>query len=408
MKPYALGSVISFNVSMTALERGRHWQKALALLPEMLQLRLVPDGVSRNVAISACRRGSRWQAALHWLRAAWSPDLPPPDLVGFSAAITACTQAHQPDWALKLFQEIKVCRLAADEVCRGAVISACERSGQWQLAVSVLLTGQGQGSGSGSASLVSHNAAIAACGKAGQWQAAIALLSLARASRHLPDAVSFHSAAEACRRQAHWPAVLALLREMGASSRQPRTCRAEVLGLDAFISAQAWQPLHLQLISLRRRAIAVVGKLQEATGLLDGDDGKPHRLAETAERLRCHGQLPAAFQRGFKRVVVAPAIQEASALACRMNFCQAVTPQQHVATTTGSALTSATAGLAGLERDAMSTLGLAGGTKQSPSWHKISVAGIESRCARKSTLEHHAHEKALACPRAHTPASVPA
>ena len=50
--------VVSHSASISACEKGKHWEEALRLLQEMLQRSLTPDVVSHSAAISACEKGN--------------------------------------------------------------------------------------------------------------------------------------------------------------------------------------------------------------------------------------------------------------------------------------------------------------------------------------------------------------
>ena len=85
--------MVGVNAAISACEKGRQWQVALALLSAMPSMRLIPDTVSFNAAISACEKVGRWPVALGLLVAmtearAW------PDEISFSSAIS--TPAASP------------------------------------------------------------------------------------------------------------------------------------------------------------------------------------------------------------------------------------------------------------------------------------------------------------------------
>ena len=49
---------------ISARDKGKQWEGALALLQEMVHQLLTPDVVSWNAAISACEKGKQWEGAL--------------------------------------------------------------------------------------------------------------------------------------------------------------------------------------------------------------------------------------------------------------------------------------------------------------------------------------------------------
>ena len=57
-------SVLSYNASISACQKGGQWQQALMLFYAMPKVRISPDIYSYGASISACDKGSRWQHAL--------------------------------------------------------------------------------------------------------------------------------------------------------------------------------------------------------------------------------------------------------------------------------------------------------------------------------------------------------
>ncbi|CAK0904407.1 unnamed protein product [Prorocentrum cordatum] len=60
--------VISYNAGISACEKGKQWQPALALLSEMWEAKLEPDVISYNAAICTSERCSQWRHAFLLLR----------------------------------------------------------------------------------------------------------------------------------------------------------------------------------------------------------------------------------------------------------------------------------------------------------------------------------------------------
>ena len=60
-------AVISYSAAISACEKVGQWEKALQLLDEIQQRRLVPDVVSYITAISAREMNGQWEKALFLL-----------------------------------------------------------------------------------------------------------------------------------------------------------------------------------------------------------------------------------------------------------------------------------------------------------------------------------------------------
>ncbi|CAJ1406399.1 unnamed protein product [Effrenium voratum] len=151
----------------------------------------------------------------------------------YGALIAACSKSrggHWP-WAAHLLKDMGHRLIQSDMVNCNSAISACERTGQWEVALSFLQLVQRQGV----PETITWNAAIGACGRAGQWERAVAMLSAFE-----KDEVSFSSAMAACEKAGEWAWALHLLGAMRLA-----TLRADVFSFSAATSACAkagkWQ-----------------------------------------------------------------------------------------------------------------------------------------------------------------------
>ncbi|CAJ1370904.1 unnamed protein product, partial [Effrenium voratum] len=155
-----------------------------------------PDVVSFSAAISACEKGLQWQQALHFLQV--QEEAGGMDLVSCNAAISACRKVWQQ--ALNLLAEMPLKKLQADVVSFSAAISSC----RWELALHLLL---GMPEAQVQPNVVSFNAALA--NTPGQHTAELLALMARRQVR--PSGLSFGAAMGACERSSHWRHALDLL-----------------------------------------------------------------------------------------------------------------------------------------------------------------------------------------------------
>ncbi|CAK0816365.1 unnamed protein product [Prorocentrum cordatum] len=68
---------LSYSAGISACEKGRHWQRALSLLSEMWEAKLVPNFTSYSAGIPACDRCGQWQQAIWLLKETWTQMLGP-------------------------------------------------------------------------------------------------------------------------------------------------------------------------------------------------------------------------------------------------------------------------------------------------------------------------------------------
>ena len=135
----------------SVLEKGSEWQqgegnaerwtqmaagelKALNVFEAMLKAKVVPDVISYSAAISACEKGGEWQKALKLFEAMLKATVAP-NVFSYNATISACEKGGQWQQALNSFEEMPKATVAPDVISYSATISACEKGGQWQQAL---------------------------------------------------------------------------------------------------------------------------------------------------------------------------------------------------------------------------------------------------------------------------------
>ncbi|CAJ1379444.1 unnamed protein product [Effrenium voratum] len=155
--------VTSFNVVLSALDRGEKPQTALRLFTDALRRRVALSVVSFGTVASACSRGARWAPAL-WLLDALAPRRMAPSQEVANSALLACSRAGAWPRTLELVKE----RTPEDEAGLVAVAMALEEAGRWQHALALL--------GSGLRSATLFVAVCSACTRGRQWEQAAEVL----------------------------------------------------------------------------------------------------------------------------------------------------------------------------------------------------------------------------------------
>ena len=176
-----------YTALISGLGRRRLMWEAMGVLEAMTSGSGPPPNVIHfNAAISACE-GADWARALALLDRMRAAGVPP-DAISFNAAIGACAKGEQWGCALDLLRGMAPAGIAPTVVSFGAAIDACARGGQWESATELLLSMPYFGV---PPNVVTFNGAIRACKGRGAWQAAIFLLELMEHMYILPDAIGW-------------------------------------------------------------------------------------------------------------------------------------------------------------------------------------------------------------------------
>ncbi|CAK9072751.1 Pentatricopeptide repeat-containing protein At2g31400, partial [Durusdinium trenchii] len=210
------------SVTYTAALQGmgeERWQTALALFQQMTDESIKKDLVAYNAAMSAC--GGAWPHALALLQSV--PHELGADAVSFGSVISACEKSGEWQAAVLLLQRMFVASVQLTAVALAAALSACARCAQWVLALTIL-----EAQKTVELDVVVYNAAIAACEKGSAWEAAMALLGRLTLSAVELSWRTFSSAISACAKPRRWREALELLRmvpwETSACGAAMRAC----------------------------------------------------------------------------------------------------------------------------------------------------------------------------------------
>ncbi|CAJ1400074.1 unnamed protein product [Effrenium voratum] len=132
-----------------------------------------------------------------------------------NAAISACDRAGQWQQALTLLYRSLLCFVKTVLFCYNSAISACARAAEWQLSV-ILLAELGELQLKPTE--MNYNSAINACEKGGEWELALALLHEMPLQRLPLSAWSFSTAISACEYASLWQPALAFLNRMRSAA----------------------------------------------------------------------------------------------------------------------------------------------------------------------------------------------
>eukprot|EP00913_Durusdinium_trenchii_P021895 g20574.t1 len=180
-------NVINTNSLISCLEKVGYWRQALPLLFRMGQVNLLPDTVSCSATVSACEEQGRWREAAHLSSKQGN------SLMVFAGAVSASEKALRWPRALQVLSMMPQLRLTADLVTFNATLRALERGLCWQMVLEVFedmpkarteakLPGaawhvlQIMEEASIETNVFHYSAAINACEKAGEWMLALAVV----------------------------------------------------------------------------------------------------------------------------------------------------------------------------------------------------------------------------------------
>eukprot|EP00434_Breviolum_minutum_P038672 symbB.v1.2.034310.t2/scaffold4407.1/size40053/1 len=131
------------------------------------------------------------------------------DIITYASVITACEKIGQWQLALSALSEHKQRQLQTDLITYNSAISACEKGSQWEHALDLLR----QVEISLKPDVITCSAAISACEKSDEWQRAIQLLTDMNIKRLQVNVITYSAVILACDKTAEWRQALQLLSE---------------------------------------------------------------------------------------------------------------------------------------------------------------------------------------------------
>eukprot|EP00891_Asterochloris_glomerata_P000997 jgi/Astpho2/997/Aster-x0964 len=263
-------NVVTYTTVMGVLHRSGQWQMAMRIFRKMEGAGIQADVKAYNAAIAACAKGCDWQQA--WSVFAGMRLLGvQPSTVSFNSLLSACERCNEPDRALEVFHTMQrsvvstsgyvnpspityntlisalgkagrlhealemygsmhSAGLPGDVFTLAALITACEKVADWELAMQMTKRFEERGV---APNTVACNALINALGSGGQWQKAVEIFD-GMHDCQLPvsgdpadavcvpaDDVTYASTISACQRNGQWQAALRVYEQLTAAGRQP-------------------------------------------------------------------------------------------------------------------------------------------------------------------------------------------
>ena len=214
------------NALLTCLEKGRRPEQAMAVLASMerrhnLAKWPAPDVVSYSAVISACETCAWWQVAFGLLSRMQARGVRP-NAVSFSALISCCDKGGQPELATQVLRMMSDSSQRPNVVSFGAAISACEKQACWEPAVLLLDEAH---RGLLRPNLVCFNGVLSCYMMARRPVKAMELLTSMKLAQLQPDIISFSTVITACFKTALWREALHHLGVMSEAMLEP-TCIA--------------------------------------------------------------------------------------------------------------------------------------------------------------------------------------
>ncbi|CAK0796003.1 unnamed protein product [Prorocentrum cordatum] len=144
-----------------------------------------------------------------------------PNVVSYSAGVSACEKGEQWLRALVLLREMREATLEPDETSSLQVPGARLRSGPGRPRPARGAPGAAPRRPLGGPREVSCSAGISACEKGEQWQWSLALLSEMWAAKLEPNVISYSAGISACEKGRQWQRALSLLSEIRQANLKP-------------------------------------------------------------------------------------------------------------------------------------------------------------------------------------------
>lgn len=209
-------SVVTFGAAFGACSKGHAWEEALSLLCDMRHssgLGVSIDYKAHAAVATACARAAQWRQALELVQLGAADEWGLSGAIApaaYTAAICACDHAGIWEQAVALFIHMQDRGLQRSTPACNATLSACARSSAWEFALFIWE----QASEVGLTDWLAPELTVKACERAGEWIVALALFKEFQGRSMSLGTQAFDAAISACAlgRQSH--DALMLLQDM--------------------------------------------------------------------------------------------------------------------------------------------------------------------------------------------------
>jgi pentatricopeptide repeat protein len=172
--PLLLTSVYVLNAVMSAYSVNRQWQEALAVFLKAVERHSDLDTASYTIVINALAEAREFEVAERiFLTMTGGQSTPRPDVLVYSAMMTACERTKRWEDAKRLLARMEREGLAPNGKVMCSIISCCGAAGRWREAVEAFRDMDRMRVAKDGAI---YNALINALKSAGQWTLAIDVL----------------------------------------------------------------------------------------------------------------------------------------------------------------------------------------------------------------------------------------
>ncbi|CAE7517880.1 PTAC2 [Symbiodinium sp. CCMP2456] len=222
------------SAAIGACRRSGQWPLAVHMLAFMGHSRSRPNHLCLNLALGCCSTNREAAQRLLVSMQSWALV---PDIIGFRTVLGSCEQAGDWEVALRLFEEMHVAMVQADQRCYTALIRAFGKRDHWQPALTTFAEMCRQAV---PLDQITYCSTMDVCDKSGHWQVSLQLLQALKEDLLIPDVQSYGSAMSACGTGAAWQLAVALLGEMEEAIVVPSALAASA-ALSAAETSSAWQ-----------------------------------------------------------------------------------------------------------------------------------------------------------------------